>query len=943
MCGKSERLVLLRGLRPGGLASAVTDADFDACFEALTGNAPFRWQKRLFFEHFATNELPQACDLSTGLGKTSVMAIWLIAITLNPALPRRLVYVVDRRAVVDQATRFAEQLRDTAPAALNIDDLPISTLRGQFADNRRWLDDPSAPAIIVGTIDMIGSRLLFEGYGVSRKMRPYQAGLLGADSLVVLDEAHLCPPFESLMNGIAVDAKQCFGPCSPNDRDLIPPFRVLSLSATGRNESRDAPGAVFRLEPEDRDDPEVAKRLSAGKRLTIDALDDATDLVAALVDRACRLATEPEPARVLVYCHSRNHAVKAKNEIVKRLDTENRDSAELLVGGRRVFERQALQKWLDDHGFLSGIVPRPQQPTFLIATSAGEVGIDLDANHMVCDLVAIERMIQRLGRVNRRGGDHRTATVDVIAVSPPPPKATANTEAKNKYEFGCDQIAVRRAVLEQLPQGGDGRRDASPAALIDLKVAHPDLIAKATTPAPLRPALTRALVDAWSLTSIKQHTGRPEVQPWLRGWEKEEPQTTVIWRRHLPIRARGGEATSQEIEAFFEAAPPHASEILETETNLVDDWLLKRATAVFTKRNRTDSKVAAAGSPAAEATATDAPDPSLLFLRRGDVVAFVLSPAGDWRATLRGSDLTKESKKENLAGATLVVDARFAGLSDGMLDIEADGQPRTIDDGGEWLPPVNDKPIIRFRVRTVVELPRHETDSDVDWRERLRFEVERTEDGEAVRWLIVDKWRHDAATEDDRSTSRLQELDEHQSWAENRARALARRIGLKEEYADMLCIAARLHDEGKRQPSWQRAFNAPRDGRVYAKTRGPVNVRRLDGYRHEFGSIPLAQKDPDFLALPTDLQDLALHLVAAHHGGARPVIATTGCADAPPSALARRACDVALRFARLQKRWGPWGLAWWEALLRAADQQASRDNAARKPVELARINITEGA
>jgi CRISPR-associated endonuclease/helicase Cas3 len=42
--------------------------------------------------------------------------------------------------------------------------------------------------------------------------------------------------------------------------------------------------------------------------------------------------------------------------------------------------------------------------------------------------------------------------------------------------------------------------------------------------------------------------------------------------------------------------------------------------------------------------------------------------------------------------------------------------------------------------------------------------------------------------------------------------------------------------------------------------------------------------------------------------------------------LQERACDVALRFTRLQKRWGPWGLAWWEALLRAADQQASRVN-----------------
>jgi len=69
-----------------------------------------------------------------------------------------------------------------------------------------------------------------------------------------------------------------------------------------------------------------------------------------------------------------------------------------------------------------------------------------------------------------------------------------------------------------------------------------------------------------------------------------------------------------------------------------------------------------------------------------------------------------------------------------------------------------------------------------------------------------------------------------------------------------------------------------------------------------------------------------LHLVAAHHGRARPVIETKGCDGAPPSALEERARDVALRFARLQKSWGPWGLAWWESLLRAADQQASGEN-----------------
>ena len=37
---------------------------------------------------------------------------------------------------------------------------------------------------------MIGSRLLFSGYRSSFKLRPLDAGLLGQDALLVLDEAH---------------------------------------------------------------------------------------------------------------------------------------------------------------------------------------------------------------------------------------------------------------------------------------------------------------------------------------------------------------------------------------------------------------------------------------------------------------------------------------------------------------------------------------------------------------------------------------------------------------------------------------------------------------------------------------------------------------------------------------------------------------------------------
>jgi len=88
---------------------------------------------------------------------------------------------------------------------------------------------------------MIGSRLLFEGYGVSRKMRPYHAGLLSADTLVVLDEAHLVLPSERLLQSIAETSCE-FGPCDETSRGVVPEFNLLSLSATGWTVGNDSFG-----------------------------------------------------------------------------------------------------------------------------------------------------------------------------------------------------------------------------------------------------------------------------------------------------------------------------------------------------------------------------------------------------------------------------------------------------------------------------------------------------------------------------------------------------------------------------------------------------------------------------------------------------------------------------------------------------------------------------
>lgn len=744
------------------------------------------------------------------------------------------------------------------------------------------------------------------------------------------------PPFEHLLRSIETDPK--LGARYEASRKRVPPFRLMTLSATGRGLS----DRVLGLTEKDLAHAVVVKRLYAKKSLRIEVLDGEAKLEEKLAELAWRLAGDGnDPVRVLIYSDSREVARRAQ-EAVERLAKGDKKAGkppvqietELFVGGRRVFERAAVKKRLESLGFIAESTVERKCPVFLFATSAGEVGVDLDADHMVCDLVPWERMVQRLGRVNRRG--HGEAKV--LVIEPQADKKTqqvlekekqgeslTNNERKKVEEVR--RLTHVRQLIERLPQHQDGSYDASPGPIRDLKIraatdeALQQLHREATTPEPLRPALTRPLVEAWAMTSLQKHTGRPEIQPWLRGWvEDDPPQTAVVWRTHLPVRVGGPTPAKKEIEEFFEAAPPHTSELLETETFRVVEWITARAAKV---RDQQKGQANAAAE---------------LGLRDEDVVAFALDPDGGLRNTFRLGELVPPENREqlrtfkrklhnSLAGGILVLDARLAGQKYGLLDEKEDTLPRTADDGQEWL----GEGVVGFRVRSIeapAVVPR-----ESNWRERFRFAQAVTEDSEVTRWLIVEKWREDAATEEDRSAGRPQLLDEHQSWAEERARRLATALGLDDDLAEVLALAARLHDEGKRATRWQRAFHAPKDG-VYAKTEGPIDYQLLDGYRHELGSVLRLQNGnelpPDIReriqSLSPEHRELVLHLIVAHHGFARPVIGTSGCEDAPPSVLEEKAAEIPLRFARLQDRWGTWGLAWWEALLRAADQQASRDN-----------------
>ncbi|MBO4170777.1 type I-U CRISPR-associated helicase/endonuclease Cas3 (plasmid) [Cereibacter azotoformans] len=844
--------------------------DFARRFAALTTRegrpafSPFPWQERLH-ARLAAGEIPTTVDLPTGLGKTSVIACWLLAHAshptfLNPALPRRLVYVVDRRAVVDQASEEVARFTGTWKAAAGpaAPDITIATLRGQHIDSGEWARHPAKLSVIVGTVDMIGSRLLFSGYGVSPRMRPVHAGLLGLDTLLVLDEAHLAPVFADVVRTVAADPG-LRGELAPP----VAPFRMMALSATQR--PHDAATAPFRLDEADHAHPVIAQRLAAEKTLERREGASPEDLGAAAEDLVSL------GHRIVIFVDSRQTAEKVARLLAKR---HGDDAVLLFTGARRGWERTRAEQQLREAGFLADSEP-PAAPRFLVATAAGEVGVDLDADHAVMDLVSWERMVQRLGRVNRRGnGKARVIVCDA-----------------GQEEIRGASLSDCRALLDRLG-------DAGPAALAALAAEEPDLAERASSGRPLRPALVRAELDAWSLTGLREHPGRAPVAPFLRGWVEDEVQLRLVWRHHLPVRADNSQSLS-ECTAFFETAPVHLSEVLEAEIGQVSDWLKKRI------RMRHD---ALEQDPPATAV-------GLVLDQDSQVVRVVTLP--ELRTILNGPKLQFDRFLGSLVGGTLVLDARFGGLSPwGLLDAGED-VPAVTADGGNA--PTDWAAVIGFSVDR--ETDPAETEHGSRRPERMRFPLGAEEDNAPALVVRGPAREADETRADARSRGRPVLLHNHLEHVRTEVAALSQALGLPERAGAILDHAARLHDVGKAALLWQQAMHAPAGG-PWAKTRSG-DGRALAGYRHEFGSLLAAEEDPELAPLAAEDRDLVLHLIATHHGWARPFIPAHGGDRGPPSLNETVAHAAALRFARLQRRWGPWGLAWWEAVFRAADWAAS--------------------
>ena len=129
------------------MTSSIVADDFRGFFQDVWGHPPFQWQDDLCRQVLADGTWPSVIDLPTGSGKTAALDVALFCLAARPdVFPRRIVFVIDRRVIVDQVARRAERLGEALEHA-------STGAVKKVADALNALSSPTAGDRFVGLLD----------------------------------------------------------------------------------------------------------------------------------------------------------------------------------------------------------------------------------------------------------------------------------------------------------------------------------------------------------------------------------------------------------------------------------------------------------------------------------------------------------------------------------------------------------------------------------------------------------------------------------------------------------------------------------------------------------------------------------------------------------------------------------------------------------------------
>ena len=924
---------------PATTLPSITREEFGDFFAALNNDhAPFSWQEEVL-DHICEHGVwPERINAPTGSGKSSVVDIHLFANALAavgaaPRVPRRLCVTVGRRALVDsQATRADKILGDLKDALADESGEPgilrrvaealqsfqtrnddkrsipfeIGRIRGELSNRNLPVTDISACAIIAATPDMYGSRALFRGYGSTKAARPRETALLAMDTVMVLDEAH--------MNRQLLHTTQRIAELQKREADLgIPTLQVVETTATPSTEDSESTTMGVDIEALDKpNDEKLRDRVYSHKELVLRSIDkwDGKPGNAATVNAAVdaikeflahREAGEDSEEAHTVGCivnHVRT-AISIKEKLAKD-KVLGKDEVELLVGRMRPYDLKKLQKGHPNLFSTRG----DESVKVVVATQTLEVGIDVDFADLVTELAPASSLAQRFGRVNRLG--HRTdskvvviepASGDSVKKDAPPYKAVDLSNAYGWLEAlnGAENPSVNPAAMVKNPPV-----QSSPERLLYQRPEWPDLL-------------------EFSRTDENPYD-EPDLDLWLHdSLDAETAMGGVIVRDNLPSNT----SAAMEILKTSYFAPS------DEETFPANLKILKE---ILDYQDEHGVK------------------PRKFLYRQGEISLWQDADHGD------------ESNQSLAPGDVLLLDTGSVPFTNQGIAVTQRELPST-KDKLETVPFLNGTLYVYEKC----------ADREKDFREYLGLSPEEAaelldsqapdgqkviaselsieaEDGqEVISWYAV--VTDEESVEDSDIAQELAPtdpvlLDDHQNDVAERTRQLAENLGLASEFSKALELAAKYHDEGKRDLRFQQMLGADPDAEALAKSghRSVAEAYRARsrsalprGWRHEQLSALMVAASPEKVG---EHRDLVLRIIGCSHGHGRFSFAHDAGFLLKEGYLPEGTDYEALKeqatrlfnvgywdnlMEQTSRTYGPYATAYLEAVERAADAQISRE------------------
>ena len=994
------------------MSIAVDDFEtfFGALYRDRAGKplSPFPWQSRLARQVFERG-WPGCIDLPTASGKTACIDVAVFVLACQASRPagqrtvgRRVFFTVNRRVIVDEAferaRRLAQQLLDAKVGVLKVvadalralnenrkdprtPPLDVAQLRGGVYRDTVWARSLTQPVVVCTTADQLGSRLLFRGYGVSDSMKPVHAALCACDSLVLLDEAHVTRAFSQTMQLL---------PRYQSLHATAKPLTFVQMTATPAGEVQSS----FTLNDEDRRNETLARRQTASKPAALVKLDKKRSIVNEIATRAIESVSDSRKAVGIIV-----NRVQTARDIEaairagladKKIDAD----VHLAIGRMRPLDRDDLQETL------RAIVgpDRPEQlerPVFVVATQCLEVGADYDFDVLFVECASLDALRQRFGRLNRRGRRRADgAPLDVVAAivtsddaikgdDPIYGDALKSTwdwlwskkDAAGQVDFG---ITAFEALWREVK--------AQANTYLDRGCPKPLL-----APAPDAAILLPAHLDALSQTA-PQPVPSPDVSCFIHGPQRDNAEVNVCWRADLD----GDPARWPEIIRLL---PPTSPECMTVPLREVRGWMtgdgkFDRDADLPVAEMETDRQSSNGQARSVErrcavvwrgtrdATTTDDPRE----LRPGDTIVMPAACRSwlsfghvpdardaDYRRLLgeteeqhagrcveidRAVDIAERATSQARRRVVLRIHRAFPchEVFRGLPD--RDARALLVDQGvipAAWAR----SPVARVQSHDYPD----GSDADTDSKQDRVIVLARALESERLRLPPID--------EDDDDDDVLSQLDRFVSLADH-TRHVVERLDRSMAVLDLgaadptIRAAAQYHDFGKADARFQamlagvtpaEAMERPTplgkgDGqRRTLAEKDLIRQRAMlpKGFRHEMLSVQIVEHQSDRM-VGDHLADrqMLLHLVAAHHGHARPFAPVVvddprdsepdgdenlslefGAVSISPAqrklwpAAHRLDSGIAERFWALTRRHGWWGLAYLESILRLADQQAS--------------------